>query len=137
MVEILTPGWPTFIFHDGATSFPLYCLLLKIPPSSFYCAHPFGTFPVYNLDVSTLTTCTREFTAKSARRQSPLRLPISGKPRRSSKLLGAQLPIAREVYRRKCGKRHQRPRNAPRGRIMNTDENSASESDETRSDDDL
>jgi hypothetical protein len=81
-------------------------------------------------------TYRKEFLTTKGHRSHTFHLAISAPPQRSSRLLGAGHATGGDNHRslrnKKCG-----ILNALRGRKMSTNENSASESDETRSDNDV
>jgi hypothetical protein len=81
-------------------------------------------------------TCRKEFLTTKAHRSHPFHLAISAPPQRSSRLLGVGHETGGDNHRSLRNKKHG-ILNALRGRKMSTDENLASESDETQSDDNV
>jgi hypothetical protein len=82
------------------------------------------------------STCRRAFLTTKPHRPRPFHIAILAAPRRSSRLLGAGRATGGDNHRSLRKKKRAIP-NALRGRKMSSDDNSASESDETRSDEEV
>jgi hypothetical protein len=118
--------------HFPSQNFSIVC---NFSPS-FHLLLSYGSSSLYNPEIPVQMTCMKEFRASTRRRRPSFRPATSAPPQWSSRLLGAGCRTRWDNQRSGCNK-HCGILNAPRRRRMSTDDNSASEFNKTRSDDEV